>query len=166
MASYNELHTDWFNWVVPFQRTGAFPLDRTDIFDSLEDAQKYTKGDGSDKRNLGLTSYVGQIIVVYENDTVDAYIIKIDDKGQRFLDKVGKDIDLSSYYTKTEIDTKLNTKANTSSVYTQTQANNKFRTKTDSYSKAETEELIDEKINGTLGALNELLIELDTGTGV
>lgn len=59
---------------MPFQRTGAFPLDRTGIFSSLADAKLYaTKG--PDTRGLSGTSYIGQIIVVYENDTVAAYII-------------------------------------------------------------------------------------------
>lgn len=59
---------------MPFQRTGAFPLDRTAIFSSLADAKLYaTKGE--DSRNLSGTSYIGQIIVVYEADTVAAYII-------------------------------------------------------------------------------------------
>lgn len=59
---------------MPFQRTGAFPLDRTAIFASLADAELYaTKG--ADSRGLSGTSYIGQIIVVYENDTVAAYII-------------------------------------------------------------------------------------------
>lgn len=59
---------------MPFQRTGAFPLDRTGIFSSLDDAKLYaTKG--KDLRGLSGTSYIGQIIVVYENDTVSAYII-------------------------------------------------------------------------------------------
>lgn len=59
---------------MPFQRTGAFPLDRTAIFSSLADAKLYaTKGE--DSRKLSGTSYIGQIIVVYEADTVAAYII-------------------------------------------------------------------------------------------
>lgn len=59
---------------MPFQRTGAFPLDRTAIFASLADAKLYaTKG--ADSRELSGTSYIGQIIVVYENDAVAAYII-------------------------------------------------------------------------------------------
>lgn len=59
---------------MPFQRTGAFPLDRTAIFSSLADAKLYaTKGE--DSRKLSGTSYIGQIIVVYENDSVAAYII-------------------------------------------------------------------------------------------
>lgn len=59
---------------MPFQRTGAFPLDRTAIFSSLADAKLYaTKGE--DSRQLSGTSYIGQIIVIYEADTVAAYII-------------------------------------------------------------------------------------------
>ena len=59
-----ELFKSKLDWAMPFQRTGKFPLDRTSIFDSYEDALKYAKGDGSDERALGGTSYVGQLIIV------------------------------------------------------------------------------------------------------
>ena len=58
--------TSKLDWAFPFQRTGAFPLDRSAVFSSLADAQAYAVGDGSDERELGGTSYVGQIISVYE----------------------------------------------------------------------------------------------------
>lgn len=74
--------TSKLDWAFPFQRTGAFPIDRSAVFSSLADAQKYALGDGSDERELGGTSYVGQIISVYEAGdgegavaTADAYII-------------------------------------------------------------------------------------------
>ena len=74
--------TSKLDWALPFQRTGAFPIDRSAVFSSLADAQKYALGDGSDERELGGTSYVGQIISVYEAGdgegavaTADAYII-------------------------------------------------------------------------------------------
>lgn len=54
------------DWAFPFQRTGAFPIDRSILFSSLADATAYALGDGSDERELGGTSYVGQIISVYE----------------------------------------------------------------------------------------------------
>lgn len=70
--------TSKVDWAFPFQRTGPFPLDRSSIFSSLEDAQKYANG-AADERQLGGSSYVGQIISVYtiENEvpTVGAYII-------------------------------------------------------------------------------------------
>ena len=74
--------TSKLDWAFPFQRTGAFPIDRSAVFSSLADAQKYALGDGSDERELGGTSYVGQIISVYEAGegedavaTANAYII-------------------------------------------------------------------------------------------
>ena len=66
------------DWAMSFQRTGTFPLDRSSMFASLEDATKYALGDGSDSRALGGTSYIGQIIVVYSDDEVSAYIITAD----------------------------------------------------------------------------------------
>lgn len=72
--------TSKLDWAFPFQRTGAFPIDRSAVFSSLEDAQAYAIGDGSDERELGGTSYVGQIISVYETNedgiaSANAYII-------------------------------------------------------------------------------------------
>lgn len=67
--------TSKLDWAFPFQRTGAFPLDRSILFSSLADAKAYAKGDGSDARALGGTSYVGQIISVYDENEATAYII-------------------------------------------------------------------------------------------
>ena len=49
-----------------FIRSEAFPVDITSIFYSLEDAQKYAKGDENDpdSRNLYPLAYQGQIISV------------------------------------------------------------------------------------------------------
>ena len=58
--------TSKLDWAFPFQRTGQFPIDRSALFSSLTDAQNYAKGDASDERELGGTSYVGQIISVYD----------------------------------------------------------------------------------------------------
>ena len=66
---------DWGN---TFVRTGAFPLDRSSMFSSYEDAVAYAKGDGSDSRGLGRTAYVGQVISVYENGKVSVYKINED----------------------------------------------------------------------------------------
>ena len=62
---------------MPFQRTGKFPLDRTDLFNSYEDAVKYAAGDvtNPDERGLCGTSYIGQILTVYENDIISVYMI-------------------------------------------------------------------------------------------
>lgn len=84
MAEYIEnvaAQTSKLDWAFPFERKGQFPLDRSAIFSSLNDATKYATGDGSDERKLGGTSYVGQIISVYEagedgaSAVVNAYII-------------------------------------------------------------------------------------------
>ena len=77
--------TSKLDWAMPFQRTGAFPLDRSSIFSSLADATKYAAGAGDDERGLGGTSYVGQTIAVYDNETVTLYIINTN----RTLKKVG-----------------------------------------------------------------------------
>ena len=61
MASYID-NPSKLDWAMSFQRTGTFPLDRSSMFASLVDAQNYAKGDGSDSRALGGTSYVGQVI--------------------------------------------------------------------------------------------------------
>lgn len=70
--------TSKVDWAFPFQRTGPFPLDRSSVFSSLEDAQNYASG-AADERQLSGSSYIGQIISVYtiENEvpTVGAYII-------------------------------------------------------------------------------------------
>ena len=85
MASYID-NPSKLDWAMSFQRTGTFPLDRSSMFASLVDAQNYAKGDGSDSRALGGTSYVGQVISVYENDVVTIYKINAD----RSLGEVGK----------------------------------------------------------------------------
>ena len=58
-----------------FQRVFDFPLDRSTIFDSYEDAVAYARGDGSDSRKLGKTVYLGQLISVVneEEASVKAY---------------------------------------------------------------------------------------------
>lgn len=73
------------DWAMPFQRTGAFPLDRSSVFSSYDDAVKYAAGAGDDDRGLGGTSYVGQTISVYNDGSVTLYIIEAD----RSLKEVG-----------------------------------------------------------------------------
>lgn len=73
------------DWAMPFQRTGAFPLDRSSVFSSYADAVKYAAGAGEDERGLGGTSYVGQTISVYNDGSVTLYIIEAD----RSLKEVG-----------------------------------------------------------------------------
>ncbi len=87
MSSYNDFKSK-LDWAMSFQRTGTFPLDRTSMFASYDDAVKYAKGDTSDpdSRKLCGTSYVGQIITVFENDVVTVYKITAD----RSLVEVGR----------------------------------------------------------------------------
>lgn len=87
MANYVENFNSKLDWAMPFQRTGKFPLDRTDLFSSYADAVKYAAGNTSDpdSRELCGTSYVGQIITVIENDAVTVYKIQSD----RSLKEVG-----------------------------------------------------------------------------
>lgn len=65
MTEYSENFTSKLDWAMPFQRTGKFPLDRSSMFSSYEDALKYAQQTGDDSRKIGGTSYVGQIITVY-----------------------------------------------------------------------------------------------------
>lgn len=82
MASYKEEFKSYTDWGTVIVRSNKTPLDRSSIFGSLEDAKKYAKGDGTDSRALGKTSYVGQIIAVHENGIVDIYQI-IEDRTLR-----------------------------------------------------------------------------------
>lgn len=79
--------TSKLDWAFAFQRTGAFPIDRSSLFSSLADAEAYARGDKSDARGLGGSSYVGQPVSVYdeENNTVSLYVIDAD----RTLKEVG-----------------------------------------------------------------------------
>lgn len=78
MANYIESFKSKMDWGNTFVRTGAFPLDRSSMFSSYEDAVAYAKGDGSDSRKLGKTAYIGQVISVYENGKVSVYKINED----------------------------------------------------------------------------------------
>lgn len=77
----------YMDLALALQRTGAFPLDKSTMFDSYADAVKYAAGDKTDpdKRGLCGTSYVGQAITVYENGVVTMYSIQED----RSLKEVG-----------------------------------------------------------------------------
>lgn len=79
--------TSKLDWAFAFQRTGAFPIDRSSLFSSFADAEAYARGDKSDARELGGSSYIGQPVSVYdeENNTVSLYIIDAD----RTLKEVG-----------------------------------------------------------------------------
>ena len=105
MAKYIEDFNSKLDWAMPFQRTGKFPLDRTNMFDSYSDAVKYAKGDGSDSRALGGTSYVGQIIVVFENDIVTVYKINADRTIEALTSASGVDSDILDL--QTQINTEI-----------------------------------------------------------
>lgn len=87
VESYVEVSAGKLDWAMPFQRTGKFPLDRSTMFDSYADAVKYAAGNVNDpdKRALCGTSYVGQVISVFENGVVSVYKIAAD----RTLGEVG-----------------------------------------------------------------------------
>jgi hypothetical protein len=85
MASYVENMASKMGWDNVFQRGFPQPLDRSSIFSSLADAIAYASG-GADSRGLSKTSYIGQIITVFENDAVDVYKIN----AARELEPVGE----------------------------------------------------------------------------
>jgi hypothetical protein len=68
-------------WAKPFERTYKGPLDRSSMFGSYADALEYARQTKLDSREIGGTSYIGQIITVFgtgiDNETqeVAAYII-------------------------------------------------------------------------------------------
>lgn len=64
--AYNDTFQDnRVAWAKPFERTYKGPLDRSSMFSSYADALEYAKQTKQDTRELGGTSYVGQIITVY-----------------------------------------------------------------------------------------------------
>ena len=96
MASYEEIFgTSVQTQPNVQQRTKATPLDRSSMFSSYDDAVEYAKGpykaegerraSAHDSRKLAGTSYIGQIISVYENDHVTVFVINPD----RTLKEVG-----------------------------------------------------------------------------
>lgn len=78
MAEYNINNVPTLDWALSFKRTDKFPLDLSSWFDSYADAVAYAKGDGTDKRNLGGSRIIGQILSVVENDEVKIYKILAD----------------------------------------------------------------------------------------
>jgi hypothetical protein len=85
--SYNDSNWgEWISAVGSLIRSDQSPLDKSDLFLSLEDAQKYAGGDDEhpDSRGLYDTAYSGQIIGVRINSVDEpigvyqAYIIQGD----------------------------------------------------------------------------------------
>ena len=62
---YTENINSILKWGNSFQRQFDFPLDRSSLHSSYEDAVAYAKGDGSDERELGKQAYIGQTITVW-----------------------------------------------------------------------------------------------------
>ena len=62
---YTENINSILKWGNSFQRQFDFPLDRSSLHGSYEDAVAYAKGDASDERSLGGQAYIGQIITVW-----------------------------------------------------------------------------------------------------
>lgn len=58
-----------------YQRLGDFPIDRSSLFYSYEDAVKYAGGVEQDERKLYKTSYIGQILAVVTENDVKVYVI-------------------------------------------------------------------------------------------
>lgn len=85
MAEYNINNVPTLDWTLSFKRTGKFPLDLSSWFDSYADAVAYAKGDGTDKRKLGGSRIIGQILSVVENNEVKIYKILADNT----LEEVG-----------------------------------------------------------------------------
>ena len=100
MANYIEDFNSKLDWAMPFQRTGKFPLDRSSMFDSYEDAVKYAagakdaNGNPADSRGIAGTSYIGQLIVVFENDVVTVYKINADRSIEALTSESGVDADI------------------------------------------------------------------------
>lgn len=100
MASYIENMASKMGWDNVLQRGFPQPLDRSSIFGSYTDAQAYASG-GNDSRGLSQTSYIGQIITVYENGDVNVYKINESRQLEPISDGKGTLIAL----TKTEANT-------------------------------------------------------------
>lgn len=87
------------DWPGALQRSDAFPLDRSSVFSSIEDAKKYITGEAADERKLGATSYAGQIISVYDSKTnqIRPYLVQIllDDSGN-ITGRILKELALAS----------------------------------------------------------------------
>ena len=83
------------DWASPFQRTGRFPLDRSSMFSSFDDALAYAKQDNSDSRKIGGSAYIGQIISVYGNDagtqSADGSIVYGTEVSAYIITGVGED---------------------------------------------------------------------------
>ena len=73
--AYKQVITKEMEWKVPFKRDNAFPLDRSSIFTSKEEAENYIKATVAEPHSKGVP-YIGQTIAVsYTNeDTNEEYL--------------------------------------------------------------------------------------------
>lgn len=96
MASYTDSNFKFLGFPMGFQRDLGFALDRSEIFDSYEDAVKYASGTlveaEKDKRKLAPTSYVGQKISVVTDTEVSIYVIETD-RSLRRIDVEAVEVD-------------------------------------------------------------------------
>ena len=122
------------------------------------------------------TSGVIYLVPKGENSYTE-YLWIEDEERYEMLGDVG-DIDLTDYYTKTEVDDKLVLKANASEVYTKTEADNKFLTehqslsnyytkddvynKTESDAKYATQVVVNEEIAARIEAIRDINTTLGT----
>ena len=93
------------DWPGALQRSDVFPIDRSSVFSSIEDAQLYITGVANDSRGLGATSYAGQIISVYDenNKQIHPYLVQVllDADGNvigRTLKELVVESNLDTYY--------------------------------------------------------------------
>ena len=92
------------DWPGSIQRSKAFPLDRSSVFSSIEDAQAYITGTANDSRGLGPSSYAGQIISVYDIDAkqIRPYLIQVeldkDGNTKRVLKELILESNIDTFY--------------------------------------------------------------------
>ena len=95
------------NFYTSFKPASAFPLDARGYFENKQVADKAV----ASAKSAGSTDsiyYIGQEIVVVENDVATLYIIQPGDGVEHFTPYLAKiDVDLNNYYTKSEIDDKI-----------------------------------------------------------
>lgn len=72
MAQYTEDVTKQLLWEVPFKRTKGFPIDRSQVFTSYDEAMNYVKGIDDSKGK----PYIGQILSVSTEDSLTVYKVE------------------------------------------------------------------------------------------
>jgi hypothetical protein len=124
-----------------FTRQYSGPLDTTEVFDTLVDLNTYIASNP--------IAYDGQVVSVIDG-TTKVYLIADDpaNPGTLKLSAVVSPETLDNYYTETETDDLLDTKADQSTTYTKTETDDLLDTKADqstTYTKTETDDLLDTK---------------------